>query len=144
MKKRTYIYTTLLFLAAFLGVSFMTNSSVKMDIKNAFTKGNAKQLSVYMNDMLEFYFENTEGTLSRSQVEFILLDFFSKNPPKTFTVKQEGTAGDNSEFVIATYTNTNGCRFRIYYVLKKQNKTKNEEQIVELNISKGKQCPSKI
>lgn len=144
MKKRIYIHIILLSSVAFLGTSFLLNSSIKVDIKNAFAKGNAKQLSVYMNDMLEFYFENTEGTLSRSQVEFILIDFFSKNPPKDFVVRQEGVTGDNSEFVIATYTNTNGCKFRIYYVLKKQNKTKNNEQIVELNISKSKQCQSKI
>ena len=144
MKKQIFFYSILLVAIGSLGADVLHNVTIKSEIKEAFQKGNAKQLSSYFNDMVEFYFEETEGTVSRSQAESILIDFFSKNPPKLFEIIQEGTTNENVEFVIATYTTVYGCVYRVNYLIKKQPTSGKNERIFEIKITKNKQCQSKI
>jgi hypothetical protein len=63
---------------------------VKDEINEAFNKGNSKQLSTFLNDMIDMSMENMEATYSRYQAESILNEFFEKNPPASFHVEKEG------------------------------------------------------
>ncbi len=143
MKKHIFIPFFLFIIVVFTGSVFFMENSIKTEVKEAFNKGNARQISPFLNDMVNMFFEDAEGTYSRSQAELILVDFFSKNPPKIFEVNQEGITKDNAEFVIATYTTSYGCKYRVYYLIKKDNTFAKRERIYELKISKSKQCQSR-
>ena len=116
---------------------------VKDEINEAFYKGNAKQLSTFLNDMIDISMENMEATYSRFQAESILNEFFEKNPPASYHVEKEGVSSESSSFVIATYTTIYGCSYRVYYVLKEINKNHKSERICVLNIAKKQKCQSK-
>ncbi len=135
----------LLFLLTFLSLgSYMyTDRLVKDEINEAFNKGNSKQLSTFLNDMIDMSMENMEATYSRYQAESILNEFFEKNPPASFHVEKEGVSSEVSNFVIATYTTIHGCSYRVYYVLKEINKNQKTERISVLNIAKKQKCQSK-
>ncbi len=137
------------FIFLFLSVSLFSfgtkhssvNINIQNEIKEAFIKGNARQLSVCFNDVVDLVINGIDATYSRYQAELILNDFFQKNPPKSFQIEQEGKTSDHVTYTIATYTTSSDCIFRVYYVIKKTKKSDNQEgQIFELNITKNKQC----
>ncbi len=144
MKKQLYFLLFVIVSVGSTGTVFLHITTNKSEINDAFIKGNGKLLSSFLNEMVEFNIEENEGTFSRIQAESILINFFFNNPPKTFEINQEGKTNDNADFVIATYTSVHGCKYRVYYKLKKQTNSGNDEQIMELNITKNKQCQSKI
>ena len=143
MKRYQYSFLLLFVFIISTGSIFFMESSIKSEVKDAFIKGKASLLSPFLNEMVNMCYECVEGTYSRSQAESILSDFFAKNPPKAFEINQEGITKDNSEFVIATYTAIYGCKYRIYYLIKKDNTFAKRERIYELKISKHKQCQSR-
>ena len=128
----------------FMIPGFLQNVVVGDEIKKAFTNGNAKQLSTFFCDVVNMNFEEVESICSRYQAESILLDFFEKNPPKTFEIEQEGITSEGSRFVIATYSTIYGCKYRVFYASRKKSQfSKKEERIYQLSINKNKQCQSK-
>lgn len=143
MKKRLLFFSIFFSLSLF---SFGTKYSsitlnLQNDIKEAFLKGNARQLSLCFNDVVDLVINGIDATYSRYQAEIILNDFFQKNPPQSFRIEQEGKTSTYVTYTIATYTTSSGCIFRVYYVIKKLKKETNQEgQIFELNITKNKQC----
>jgi hypothetical protein len=90
-----------------------------MDINNAIKRGSANDLAPFLNSSVEIVLPGNEGTFSKAQSQMILASFFSKNPVKSFVVKQEGSSTSTSNFVIGTYTSTSNKDFRVYYVTKK-------------------------
>ena len=60
-----------------------------------------------------------EEMYSKAQAEQILQNFFQKNPPRSFNLKQHASNPSASHYGIGTYTNTQNARFRIYFLLKK-------------------------
>ncbi|GAB1403012.1 hypothetical protein MASR1M74_01900 [Lentimicrobium sp.] len=75
------------------------NTKIALAIRNA----NSKELSTYFNNTLDIALPGNEGTFSKAQAEMIMRDFFSKNPPVSFTINREGKSKDGSEFGIGTY-----------------------------------------
>lgn len=90
-----------------------------MDINNAIKRGSANELAPFLNSTVEIILPGNEGTFSKAQSQMVLASFFSKNPVKSFVVKQEGSSTSTSNFVIGTYTSTGNKDFRVYYVTKK-------------------------
>lgn len=143
MKKRLSFLPLLILLFISLGASIQSDAFVKEEINEAFTKGNAKLLSSFLNDMVDMSLDNMGATYSRYQAESILTDFFYKNPPTSFEVNQESETSESSRFVIATYTSVYGCTYRVYYVLKSIKQPEKTERICVLNIAKNTKCQSK-
>ena len=91
-------------------------------------KANAGKLSASFGNSIDLTLPSNDGTFSRTQAEMILKDFFRKNPPKSFTIKQQGSSKDGARFTIATYVSANDQKFRTYFLVKKLN----GEYIVQL------------
>lgn len=89
-----------------------------IEINNAIKKGDATELSRFFNSAIEISLPDNDGTYSKVQAQMILFTFFEKNQAKSFTVIQEGSSPNNTNFVIGTYISTNNKRFRVYYVTK--------------------------
>ncbi|MDD3331314.1 MAG: DUF4783 domain-containing protein [Bacteroidales bacterium] len=119
--------------------SSLTQINIQKQIKDAFIRGNAQQLSLCFNEVVDVKINGIDATYSRYQAELIVSDFFDKNPPKTFQIEQEGNTSECVTYTIATYTTSANCLFRVYYVIKRTKKTE-KLQIYELSITKNKQC----
>jgi hypothetical protein len=87
-------------------------------ISQAFKTGNAKDLSRFFSPNIELKIMNKEDVYSKTQAEIILRDFFSKNPPKSYTAVHNGTSKAGAQYTIGQLVTANGT-FRTYYFLKK-------------------------
>ncbi len=86
-------------------------------IVNALSAGNAKDLSVYLNSMVDLGISGNEGTYSKVQTTRILEDFFSKNAVESVKINRQGTSADGSFFSLGEMK-AGGKHFRLYYLLK--------------------------
>lgn len=93
-------------------------NDVIADIGTAIKSGTASNVSKYFNSTLDLSTPDNEGTYSKTQAELILKDFFTKNPPSTFSINHQGSSTDGSLYAIGTYA-TSSLSFRTYFLLKK-------------------------
>lgn len=94
------------------------NDDIISDIAAAIKSGNAANVSKYFNTTIDLTVPAGEGTYSKTQAEQILKDFFTKNPPKSFTINHQGASNDGSLFAIGTYI-SGSTSYRSYFLLKK-------------------------
>ena len=87
-------------------------------IVSAIRAGNAKELASYFHPNIELTVLDNDGTYSKSQAEIIIKDFFTKNPPKDFSINHNGSSKDMSQFFIGSYKTTNQQSYRIYFLMK--------------------------
>lgn len=97
-------------------------------IASCIRSGDANALSNYFNATIDLTVPGDEGTYSKSQAAIIVKNFFSQYKPVTFTVNQQGSSGEGSQFAIGTLKTANG-NFRTYYLLKKNG---GQQQIFQL------------
>lgn len=111
MKKSLWITICLVILTqtAFSG-------EIPGQIISSFKDGDASKLSQYFNQTIELTFFEKEEIYSKTQAEIILRDFFTKNPPKQFTILHEG-GKESSKYAIGRYT-SNSKTYRITFLLK--------------------------
>jgi len=87
------------------------------EIANLIRKGNARELSRNFNVSVQLTLPENEGRFSRTQAELIIRDFFSKYPPRSFSINHQGASSDGSRYYIGVYKTTN-VTFRSYFLLK--------------------------
>ena len=118
-QQNTYMRSfILLILSISLGFAPMSKD-IGNDIAATIRAGNAKQLSNYFSNNIDLTVLGKEEMYSKAQAEQILQNFFQKNPPRSFNLKQHASNPSASQYGIGTYTNTQNVRFRIYFLLKK-------------------------
>lgn len=119
MKKAFIIILTLSITTSILAsITIYKQDDIITVIADAIKKGNSTDVAKYFNTTIDLAIPNNEGTFSKTQAELILKDFFTKNPPKTFTVNHNGSSNDGSLYAIGTYTADSGS-YRTYFLLKK-------------------------
>lgn len=87
------------------------------DINSALKTGNSKSIASFISSSIELNLPSNDGLFSKPQAEAIIKDFFSKNTPKSYTVKHEGNSKDGSKFVIGALETSTGS-YRTYYFVK--------------------------
>ncbi|MFA0961591.1 DUF4783 domain-containing protein [Roseivirga sp. BDSF3-8] len=104
--KRTILM--LIFAAWAFPMQLQAQSEVMNDIRAAIKSGSSKELSLYLNDVVELYFYGEMSSYSRTQAEYVLKDFFKENPPRNFIYKHQGSSKDGQLYAIGEYTYDNG------------------------------------
>jgi len=107
MKKMKYLLAIILFISS----SFSANDLCE-DISKAIGSGDSKGLASYFANTVDLTIANREDNYSKTQAEMIVRDFFSKNPPKTFSIIHKGTSKEGTLYGIGTLTTTKGTTFR--------------------------------
>ena len=113
MKTISFIAVWILYVTT--GVAQTDNSEA---IVLALKTGNAKELSKYFSPSVNLKILTQEDVYSKAQAELIIKDFFTKNPPKSYVSKHNGTSKNGAQYTIGQITTANG-NFRTYYFLKK-------------------------
>ena len=119
--KRISAITILLVLTTTISASLLfynKNKDIIAEISTAIKSGVASNVSVYFNSTLDLTTPDSEGTYSKTQAEMILKDFFTKNPPASFTINHQGSSVDGSQYGIGTYVSGKDS-YRTYFLLKK-------------------------
>jgi hypothetical protein len=86
-------------------------------ITEAIRKGNSSELSSYFASTIDLTVPGKEGSFSKAQAEQIVKDFFTQNPPKSFTIKHNGSSNDGSQYSVGTYITAKSA-YRSYFLIK--------------------------
>ena len=79
--------------------------------------GSAKELSKYFSESVEISFDGKKSNYSRTQGEYVMRDFFSKNEPQTTESYHKGSSGKKLNYAILKYTSKIG-NYRIFIKIK--------------------------
>lgn len=104
-------------------LALLTNLSIEEaqdEIENvqlALNSGSAKELVRYFNKTSEVKIAGTGGSMTISQAESVLRDFFQQNPPGSFLYIHKGQSPKGLKYNIGQYTSESGI-FRIVILMK--------------------------
>jgi hypothetical protein len=93
-------------------------------VVNALRKGNATEISKYIDDNVEISLPGKSDNYSKAQAVMILKDFFSNNGVNGFEVKHKGENNGNQYCIGTLVTQSGNYRTTVYM------KTKNGRQLV--------------
>lgn len=91
------------------------------EIANSIRTGDAKQLATFFGNSIDLTIMEKENVYSKAQAEFILKDFFGKNPPKSFTILHKGSSPEGTQYAIGNLITSSGKTFRISFFIKNNN-----------------------
>lgn len=110
--KKTALVFGLLFL------SIASHAEIFESLTQSVRNGDARQLSKYFGSNVELTITNQEDVYSKAQAEQIMLNFFSKYPPKSFSIIHQGVSKEGSKYAIGNFVSTQGISFRTYIYIK--------------------------
>jgi hypothetical protein len=110
------------FILAGINMTLHAQDNVINNVKTAMGAGSSKELSQYFGSIVELNFDGEKSSYSKSQAEFVLKDFFKKNPPLDFEYIHQGSSKQGFRYVIGKYT-IEGSSFRVYILFKKDENT---------------------
>lgn len=120
-KIQPFIMSVLLILCITAGTQHAeAQDEVISNVRTAIKTGSSRELSQYFGSIVELNFDGEKSSYSKSQAEFVLKDFFKKNPPKDFEYIHQGSSKQGFRYVIGNYTIENSS-FRIWILFKKDN-----------------------
>lgn len=116
LKKFSLIFFVLVFLAP---LSSRQQENVIDQVNKAMKAADAGKVASFFNTTVDLEVGGTDGNFSDKQAEMILKDFFTGNPPMSYTVKHQGSSDDGSKYTIGSYKSANKIVYRVYILLKK-------------------------
>ncbi len=93
------------------------SSTTVSEAETAIRVGSAKELSKYFSESVEISFDGKKSNYSRTQGEYVMRDFFSKNEPQTTESYHKGSSGKKLNYAILKYTSKIG-NYRIFIKIK--------------------------
>lgn len=100
----------------------MAQGSVLDNCRLALKSGSARELSKFFPSSVDIKIDGESDSYSKTQAEFVLRDFFKKNPASNFEYIHQGASRDGLKYAIGQYTHPKGS-FRVYLLLKKDGST---------------------
>lgn len=129
MKKTTILLSLILVLA---GTTFGALDLLD-DIANALRSGDSRSVSRYFGSTVDLTIISQEEVYSKVQAEQVLKDFFTKNPPRSFSLIHKGESKEGARYAIGTLVTAQGITYRTYFFIKQQG---NSATIQELRFMK--------
>ena len=136
-------YLLLLFCLLCLPLKLLAQEEVIANAKNALQSGSTKDLTRHLHTTIELKFEDDENDMSlsdsysKTQAEYVLRDFFKKNPPQNFEYVHQGSSKEGMKYTIGKYTYVSQTGkvgyFRVFMKIKRY---EGKYQIDELDFSK--------
>lgn len=107
MKSLKKILAITVLMTLSLGAIAQTPNGVFSVITEAMKTGNAANLSKHFNSSVEITLPSTDKTYSSTQANFVMKEFFSKYPPKGFSIIHKGESG-STHYATGTYNSSKG------------------------------------
>ena len=95
----------------------LAQEDVMTNVRTQLKAGDSKELARYLNDIVEISISGEKGSYSKTQAEFVLKDFFKKNPPSDYQKIHQGASKEGLNYMIGKYTCPDGS-YRVYIVVK--------------------------
>ncbi|MDX5437742.1 MAG: DUF4783 domain-containing protein, partial [Pontibacter sp.] len=109
LKHITVVFSLLLATVFFVSNQAVAQGDLMGSVKSAVKAGSSKDLARNFGGMVEITLENGDATsYSSTQAEFVMKNFFGKNPPVDFSYSHQGSSVKGQKYAIGTYTSKNG------------------------------------
>ncbi len=102
------------------------------NVKAALREGSAKDIAALFGPTVDLGVDGNKQTYSQTQAEFVVRDFFTKNPPVSFEFVHQGASDASTPYAIGRYA-TKTDSYRVLVKLKLQ---KSEMVIDNLDFTK--------
>ncbi len=89
------------------------------NVKNALRSGSSKDIAALFGPSVDLGVDGNKQTYSQTQAEFVVRDFFAKNPPVSFEYVHQGASDASTPYAIGRYTTKAGS-YRVLIKLKSQ------------------------
>lgn len=86
-------------------------------VENALKSSSSKELVKYLNQTIELNLDGEISTYTKTQAEYVLREFFKKNPSKGFEIIHTGNSKGGLRYAIGKYTCKRGY-FRVWMRIK--------------------------
>ncbi len=104
------------------GAVAAANPDVLSTVKSALRAGSAKDLAHWFSPTIDLGVDGDKQSYSTTQAEFVVRDFFAKNPPTTFEFIHQGASDAAAPYAIGRYVAKTGS-FRVLIKMKNQRGT---------------------
>jgi hypothetical protein len=104
-----------------LSMSGYAQADIINDVKEAIKLGSSKEIVRYLNNSIDITIDGKMDSYSKTQAEFILKDFFKKNPPSSFVIVHQGASKGGSPYATGQFASTNENVYLVWVRLKKIN-----------------------
>lgn len=115
MRKRLWIFIVGLFLFGIIAIASQVD--IIENVETAIRSGSSKELAKFLNQTVELNLEGNISSYNKMQAEYVLKDFFKKNPPDNFEIKHNGASKGGLKYAIGIYTCKRGS-YRIWMRIK--------------------------
>jgi len=108
------------FFVAFLMILYLFGNAqedIFSKVETALRSGSSKELSKYLNQTVELNLEGEISSFSKMQAEYVLKDFFKRNPPDNFEIIHNGASKGGLRYAIGTYSCKRGS-YRVWMRIK--------------------------
>jgi len=102
-----------------LCVAFASKVDLISEISAAFRAGDAKSVSNHLGSHVDLTVSGKQEMYSKAQAEQVLRNFFSKHPPKMFSIKSKSADNASKPYGIGSYVDTSGQKYRVYFLIKR-------------------------
>ena len=86
-------------------------------VKAALRGGSSKDIAALFGASVDLGVDGNKQTYSQTQAEFVVRDFFAKNPPVSFEFVHQGASDASTPYAIGRYTTKTGS-YRVLVKLK--------------------------
>jgi len=83
----------------------------------AIRSGSSKDLAQYFSSSVELGFDGDKQSYSATQAEFVMKDFFAKNPPAAFDFIHYVNGAEGAKLAVGKYNGKNGA-YRVFVKVK--------------------------
>jgi hypothetical protein len=98
------------------------NVDVLSSVKSAIRSGSAKELARFFSPAVDLGVDGDKQSYSPTQAEFVVRDFFTKNPPASFEFVHQGASDAGTPYAIGRYS-SKGASYRVFIKMKNQRGT---------------------
>lgn len=89
------------------------------NVKAALRDGSAKDIAALFGPTVDLGVDGNKQSYSQTQAEFVVRDFFAKNPPVSFEFVHQGASDAGTPYAIGRYA-TKATSYRVFIKLKAQ------------------------
>jgi len=117
MRERALVRIFFVVLFSIAGFVGQAQEDIIHNVEAAMKIGSSKELARYFNQTVEINLEGEISSYSKMQAEYVLKDFFKKNPPDSFEIIHNGASKGGLKYAIGKYSCKRGY-FRVWMRIK--------------------------
>ncbi|OUJ76132.1 DUF4783 domain-containing protein [Hymenobacter crusticola] len=120
--KPTLLQTLVLAWLMLLSVVVQAQGEAFVPVGGAIRSGSSKDLAQYFGSSVELGFDGDKQSYSATQAEFVMKDFFSKNPPTGFVFNHYVNGDGGTRLAVGKYSGKSGT-YDVYVKMKQDHGT---------------------